>query len=99
MREHRPAHTDLPPEELRRARVRGYASVYQRRGLLVPQPCEVCGSADVEKHHEDYDYPLLVRWRCREHHLDLHYTWRPLRRRERPTPRLPFEASPQLGLF
>lgn len=60
-----------PTEEQRiKDRARAYANVYQRRGKLVPQPCEVCGSAEVEKHHDDYRKPLQVTWFCRQHHLD-----------------------------
>jgi hypothetical protein len=52
---------------------RSYANVYQRRGVLKPQPCEVVGCRNVpQKHHDDYDRPLDVRWLCRPHHLALH---------------------------
>lgn len=50
---------------------RSYASVYKRSGLLVPKPCERCGSPDVEMHHLDYARPLAVRWLCREHRMEL----------------------------
>ena len=39
---------------------------------LASQPCEVCGSAKVEAHHDDYSKPLEVRWLCRMHHLVHH---------------------------
>ena len=39
-----------------------------RSGKLIKKPCEVCGSAEVEKHHCDYSKPLEVRWLCRNHH-------------------------------
>jgi ribosomal protein S27AE len=55
-----------------RAVARAYANVYQRRGKLVPQPCERCQAAGVQKHHDDYTRPLEVRWFCRKCHLDLH---------------------------
>ncbi len=35
-----------------------------RRGILQRQPCEVCGRADSQAHHDDYDQPLVVRWLC-----------------------------------
>ena len=35
-----------------------------RSGRLIPQPCEKCGAAKVEMHHEDYLKPLEVRWLC-----------------------------------
>lgn len=43
-----------------------------RRGLVTPQPCEVCGDETSEGHHDDYDKPLEVRWLCRRHHKRLH---------------------------
>ena len=41
-------------------------------GVLVRQPCEVCGSEKVDAHHQDYRNPLAVRWLCRAHHMELH---------------------------
>ena len=43
-----------------------------RHGLLVPEPCEVCGETKVDAHHDQYDRPLEVRWLCRKHHKALH---------------------------
>lgn len=51
---------------------RSYANVYLKRGKLKKQPCAVCGSEKSQMHHEDYTKPLLVRWLCRKHHLELH---------------------------
>lgn len=39
-----------------------------RDGKLFKQPCEVCGSANVQAHHDDYSLPLNVRWLCTKHH-------------------------------
>lgn len=41
-------------------------------GLLVRQPCEVCGVTKVQAHHTDYNKPLEVQWLCAAHHSDLH---------------------------
>jgi len=61
----RPKYKDLPPDELKKMRARAYAKTYQRRGKLVPKPCERCGSdGKVEMHHTDYDKPLQVVWLC-----------------------------------
>lgn len=51
---------------------RSYAGVYLKRGLLKEQPCEDCGSDQVEIHHDDYSKPLQVRWKCRPCHLEHH---------------------------
>ncbi len=68
----RTRHRDLPTDQRLKANARSYANVYQRRGLLTPQPCEYCGSPDAEKHHDDHTKPLEVRWRCRPCHLGSH---------------------------
>jgi hypothetical protein len=71
-RRHRRRYWALTADQRRRANARSYANSYQRRGRLVPQPCEVCGATDVQKHHDDYDKPLDVRWFCAEHHRSHH---------------------------
>ena len=71
MREWRKSHP-LTAEQRRKQNVRRTSTYYVSRGTLVKAPCEVCGSLEVEKHHDDYDKPLEVRWLCREHHLEHH---------------------------
>ena len=44
----------------------------RNRGLIEPQPCEVCGQMPSEAHHDDHRLPLEVRWLCRKHHKALH---------------------------
>lgn len=41
-------------------------------GVLVRQPCEVCGREPAHGHHDDYSKPLEVRWLCPSHHTRLH---------------------------
>ena len=55
-----------------RAKARAIASKAMHRGKLTKKPCEMCGSAQSEKHHENYSEPLKVRWLCRKHHLEWH---------------------------
>lgn len=46
-----------------------------RQGVLIKQPCEVCGTEEkIEAHHDDYMKPLDVRWLCRFHHQEHHRT-------------------------
>lgn len=43
-----------------------------RGGVLIKQPCEVCGELKVDAHHDDYEKPLDVRWLCKKHHAEHH---------------------------
>ena len=51
-----------------------------KRGVLKPQPCEICGEAPffqdgrrgVQAHHDDYNRPMDVRWLCQRHHHEWH---------------------------
>lgn len=72
MRATRPKFAQLSDEQRKRANARAYANEYQRRGKLIPQPCEGCGAAEVQKHHRDYDRPLDVRWMCAACHVAMH---------------------------
>lgn len=62
----------LPPEMRHAHDVVDWAL---RKGTLVREPCEVCGSEDrVVAHHDNYSRPLDVRWLCPQHHADAHAT-------------------------
>lgn len=43
-----------------------------RDGILIKKPCEICGCTTVHAHHDDYAYPLSVRWLCAKHHKEWH---------------------------
>lgn len=43
-----------------------------REGIIVRQPCWVCGDPKTSGHHPDYDQPLGVTWLCHRHHMQLH---------------------------
>jgi hypothetical protein len=57
-------------------------------GLLIRQPCEICGHNPAEAHHDDYDKPLGVRWLCTKHHAEHHK----LERKRQRDARLQMEA-------
>ena len=71
MRNWRKTHT-LNAEQKAKDSCRSYAGVYKRRGKLKIEPCTICGSGEVEMHHEDYSKPLNVTWLCKTHHQLLH---------------------------
>lgn len=43
-----------------------------RAGKMKRLPCEICGEADSHAHHDDYNYPLSVRFLCAAHHKQWH---------------------------
>lgn len=61
------------PEAQRAARARSTARYEIRKGRLQRQRCWRCGDPQTEMHHPNYDYPLMIIWLCRKHHVDLHY--------------------------
>lgn len=54
----------------RQAHLRVRAAIKAK--VLRKRPCEVCGIAQVDAHHDDYSIPLKVRWLCRRHHRQHH---------------------------
>lgn len=42
-----------------------------RRGKLVRGNCEICKLPNAEAHHEDYSKPLMIRWLCKQHHVEV----------------------------
>jgi hypothetical protein len=59
-----------------RLRIRWMARWYTKRmvrnGKIQQQPCAVCGKAESEIHHPDYNQPLLIVWLCPQCHRELH---------------------------
>lgn len=72
-RENRPKHSELSPEQRKKANARAYANTYQRRGKLQPMACLECGAEKAQKHHPDYDFPLMVEWLCKTCHVKHHH--------------------------
>lgn len=63
-------HLEFSKSEKQKARL--IANEAQRRGLLVKQPCEKCGTQRTQKHHDDYSKPLEIRWLCWHCHASEH---------------------------
>jgi hypothetical protein len=42
-----------------------------RDGRMKRETCEICGNK-AHAHHDNYDYPLSVRWLCSAHHKQWH---------------------------
>lgn len=73
MRQTRPKHRELSPEARKRSNCRRYTNILIARGQLVPGACEDCGTdQSVEPHHDDYDDPRAVRWKCTDCHRKHH---------------------------
>lgn len=50
-----------------------------RAGKLVREPCEVAVCVEwPHAHHDDYNFPLKVRWLCRSHHKEWHRDHEPI---------------------
>ena len=75
----------LPPEQLAEVKAKRWEEAKFKRaarrftetciriGVLVKQPCEVCGTEEsVESHHDDYSKPMEIRWLCTKHHHEHH---------------------------
>jgi len=66
-RANRKKHSELSPEQRKKANARSYLNTCLRRGYITKNPCIICGSCEVHGHHEDYNKPLQVIWLCNSH--------------------------------
>jgi hypothetical protein len=71
MREWRKSHP-LTKEAKKKSSCRSLSRYYLKVGRLTQKDCEKCGAEEVERHHDDYDDPLNVRFMCRPCHLAFH---------------------------
>jgi len=63
------------PAEPAKERVRRKTRSLVERGELAPQPCEDCGTPNVQAHHPDYESegaPKTVEWFCATCHAARH---------------------------
>lgn len=72
MRNNRPKHSELSPEQRLKANCRSYVHSYLKRGKISKSPCSICGDINVQAHHEDYSKPLEIIWLCVKHHIEHH---------------------------
>ena len=54
-----------------KAKARSLADWAVTKGELQQQPCASCGAPQSEKHHPDYQEPLLIVWLCHPCHMKL----------------------------
>jgi len=47
-------------------------SVEIKKGNVKNLPCENCGTLKTHAHHDDYNFPLKVRYLCSKHHHEFH---------------------------
>jgi hypothetical protein len=52
------------------ARIAAYKRLEQ--GIIIKEPCKLCGCVDVEMHHPDYNKPNDVVWLCGPCHDEMH---------------------------
>ncbi len=60
------------PTKSQRANIAAQVLTAIQKGLLIRQTCEICSAKKVHAHHDDYNYPLKVRWLCEIHHKAWH---------------------------
>lgn len=53
-------------------KARNMVSIAVKKGLILKMKCEKCGVEKTQAHHDDYNYPLSVRWLCDFHHREYH---------------------------
>jgi ribosomal protein S27AE len=56
----------------KKCKAHGIVAYHVKIGNLKSKACEVCGESKSQAHHDDYDYPLEVRWLCSKHHKEWH---------------------------
>ena len=60
------------PKLKMRYKARIFAHRMTANGTIEQQPCAFCGSEQSQRHHPDYEQPLLIVWLCAICHKKLH---------------------------
>lgn len=53
-------------------RARVTANLLVKAGIIIQEPCKLCGDPNSEKHHPDYNNPTDVTFLCKKCHSELH---------------------------
>lgn len=56
----------------KKAKAHGVVRRAIKNKKLTSRPCEICGAIKTHAHHDNYNYPLMVRWLCPAHHKQWH---------------------------
>lgn len=63
---------DRRGENIRKYKAKTAVSYAKKKGWIFSKPCEICGEPKTHAHHDDYAFPLVVRWLCPAHHKQWH---------------------------
>lgn len=57
---------------IKKNKARNIANLLVRSGIIIMEPCKLCGDNEAEKHHPNYDNPSDVTFLCKNCHTDFH---------------------------
>ena len=60
------------PHEIHKRNARKTANLRLTKGILIKEPCRLCGNQEAEKHHPNYTEPQNIVWLCKKCHTDMH---------------------------
>lgn len=60
------------PEYKKHQSARAKVNLLQKAGIIVKEPCSLCGCKQAEKHHPDYNNPTDITWLCKSCHSEFH---------------------------
>ena len=60
------------PNEIIKRKARQIAERRLKIGILIKEPCQLCGKSKAEKHHPNYADPKNIVWLCKSCHTEMH---------------------------
>ena len=71
------SYSKIKAREKRRRHIRAFNAKARVRtalksGRIMRKPCLFCAEKKVDGHHLLYDFPLVVIWLCKKHHMEVH---------------------------